>query len=335
MAENSSPRPDTPDTAELVQIATEVLRWEAHCVDALCGRLAEQLPPLVEAIVSCQGKLIVTGMGKMGAIAHKAAATFCSTGTPAVFLHPVEGLHGDLGVATRGDLMLALSTSGETEEIAALVPYLNRQAIPMIVVTARAGSGLAKQATWVFDLGIRREADPITSAPTASTTAALAICDALAIVVSRCRQLTAEQFALYHPGGFLGRRLLLTVSELMHKGERLPLIGPQAPLRQAILEISRKSLGAVLVVGEDKRLVGILTDGDLRRSLGAGTNPLDEPVSSHMSIRPRAIEPAAKAVAAIRLMEQHSITLLPVVDADERPVGAIHLHDLVKAGLGV
>jgi arabinose-5-phosphate isomerase len=334
VSKNSLPENESKTAAEQLRIAAEVLRWEATCIERLTGKLDPVFPQLVAAILGCRGKLILTGMGKMGAIAHKAAATFCSTGTPAVYLHPAEGLHGDLGVAASGDVMVALSTSGETEEIAGLIPYLTRKEIPLAVITGRPDSKLAKQANWVFDLGIEREADTVTSAPTASTTAALAFCDALAVVVARCRNLTAEQFALYHPGGFLGRRLLLTVSELMHQGERVPLIGPNSPLREAIVEISRKSLGAVFVVDAQGQIVGILTDGDLRRSLGVGGNPLEEPVSRHMSSRPRTIAPGEKAVAAIHLMEQHAITVLPVVDEKGKPIGAIHLHDLVKAGLG-
>jgi len=334
VSKKSEPATESKSETEQLRIAAEVLRWEAACIEQLAGKLQPVFPQLVGAVLACRGKLILTGMGKMGAIAHKAAATFCSTGTPAVYLHPAEGLHGDLGVAARGDLMLALSTSGETEEIAGLIPYLTRKEIPLAVITGRPGSRLAKQANWIFDLGIEREADSVTSAPTASTTAALALCDALAVVVARCRNLTAEQFALYHPGGFLGRRLLLTVGELMHQGDRLPLISPNSPLRDAIVEISRKSLGAVFVVDAQGQIVGILTDGDLRRSLGAGGNPLEEPVSQHMSSRPRTISPDEKAVAAIHLMEQHAITVLPVVDETGKPRGAIHLHDLVKAGLG-
>jgi arabinose-5-phosphate isomerase len=334
VSKKSEPVAKSKTATEQLRIAAEVLRWEAACVERLIGKLEPVFPQLVAAILGCRGKLILTGMGKMGAIAHKAAATFCSTGMPAVYLHPAEGLHGDLGVAASGDLMVALSASGETDEIAGLIPYVTRKEIPLAVITGRPDSKLAKQANWVFDLGIEREADEVTSAPTASTTAALALCDALAVVVARCRNLTAEQFALYHPGGFLGRRLSLTVSELMHQGERLPLIGPSSPLREAIVEISRKSLGAVFVVDPDGQIVGILTDGDLRRSLGAGGNPLEDPVSRHMSARPRTISPDEKAVAAIHLMEQHAITVLPVVDEKGRPLGAIHLHDLVKAGLG-
>jgi arabinose-5-phosphate isomerase len=312
----------------------EVLRWEASCLDRLAASLDERFAAAVRSVLSCRGKLILTGMGKMGAIAHKAAATFCSTGTPAIYLHPVEALHGDLGVAVPGDLMLALSNSGETEEVAALIPYLNRQAIPLIAVTSRPDSALGRQAGLILDLGIEREADEVTSAPTASTTTALGLCDALALTAARCRGLTAEQFALYHPGGFLGRRLLLTVGELMHSGDRVPLVQPDATLRMAIVEMSRKALGAVFVVGADGGLVGIMTDGDLRRSLTTSHNPLDEPVSRHMTPGPRSVEREAKAISALRLMEQYAITVLPVVDESLRPEGAIHLHDLVKAGLG-
>jgi|LakMenEpi03Aug12_release.lakeMendotaPanAssembly.Ray.scaffolds.fasta_scaffold49665_2 arabinose-5-phosphate isomerase len=327
-------KPDPLPAPELIRLATEVLRWEAQSLTDLAARLDQRFVEAVHAILRCRGKLVLTGMGKMGSIAHKAAATFCSTGTPAVYLHPVEGLHGDLGVAVPGDLLLALSNSGQTEEVAALIPYLNRQVIPVIAITSSPESTLGKQANLVLNLGVEREADPITAAPTASTTTALALCDALAIAVARCRGLTAEQFAIFHPGGFLGRRLLLTVGELMHKGDQLPLIGPDATLRTAIVEISSKALGAVFVIAEDGTLGGILTDGDLRRSLTRTSNPLDEPVVRHMSARPQTTTAEVKAVAALQVMEQHAITVLPVVNQRGEPIGAVHLHDLVQAGLG-
>lgn len=315
-------------------MAADVLRWEADCVAALAERIDHQFVDVVRAILACRSKLVLTGMGKMGAIAQKAAATFCSTGTAAVYLHPAEALHGDLGLLAPGDMVLALSNSGQTEEVLALLPYLNHRRIPVVAVTSRPGSGLGSQATLVLNLGVEREADPITAAPTASTTTALALCDALAVVVARARGLTAEQFAGFHPGGFLGRRLLLTVGELMHSSGQLPLIAPEESLRNAIVEISSKALGAVFVVAEDGKLVGILTDGDLRRSLTRAPNPLDEPVSRHMTLRPRTTTAELKAVAALQLMERHAITVLPVVNPSGQPVGAVHLHDLVQAGLG-
>ncbi|MFN5322564.1 MAG: SIS domain-containing protein [Planctomycetota bacterium] len=319
---------------ELIRLARDVLRWEANCLTDLAEQLGEPFVEVVRAILACRGKLVLTGMGKMGSIAHKATATFCSLGTPAVYLHPADGLHGDLGVAAPGDLLLALSNSGQTEEVAALLPYLHRRGIPVVAITSRPGSGLGGQADFILNLGIEREADPITAAPTASTTAALALCDALAVAVARCRGLTADQFALFHPGGFLGRRLLLTVGELMHSGQQLPLIGPDETLRRAIVEITSKALGAVFVVAKEGKLVGILTDGDLRRSLTRTANPLDEPVARHMTIDPRTITGEVKAVAALQLMEQHAITVLPVINRANEPVGAVHLHDLVQAGLG-
>lgn len=326
--------PEPLPAADLIRLAAEVLRWEADCLTQLATRLDGRFVEVVRAILNCRGKLVLTGMGKMGAVARKATATFCSTGTPAVYLHPVEGLHGDLGVAVKGDLLLALSNSGQTEEVAALIPYFHRSSIPVVLITSQPGSGLGKQASWVLDLGVAREADEITSAPTASTTAALALCDALAVAVARCRGLTAEQFAIYHPGGFLGRRLLLTVGELMHSGGELPLVSPEESLRSAIVEISRKALGAVFAIGPEGTLIGVLTDGDLRRSLARSTNPLDEPVAQHMTRQPRTATATTKAVAALQLMERHAITILPVIDEVGRPVGAIHLHDLVQAGLG-
>lgn len=327
-----NPTPELLPAPDLIRMAADILRWEAHCLTELAGRVDQQFAEVVRAVLQCEGKLVLTGMGKMGAIARKAAATFCSTGTAAVYLHPVEALHGDLGIVVPGDLLLALSNSGQTEELSALLPYLSLRGVPVVAITSRPGSPLGSHAALVLNLGVEREADPITAAPTASTTAALALCDALAIVVARCRGLTAEQFAMFHPGGFLGRRLLLTVGELMHS--ELPLIAPEETLRNAIVEISSKALGAVFVVAEERKLVGILTDGDLRRSLTRAPNPLDEPVSRHMTLRPRTITAELKAVAALQLMERHAITVLPVVNQSGQPVGAIHLHDLVQAGLG-
>lgn len=330
----NSGAPNPADSTRILASIQDVLECEAAGIAALAKRLDPTFSAAVHQILACSGKLIVSGMGKMGAIAQKAVATFCSTGTPAIFLHPSEALHGDLGVAAPGDLWIALSNSGETDELAAISPYMVRLQIPIIVLTGRTQSSLARQAQLVLDISVEREADTLTSAPTVSTTVALAACDALALAASHCRGLTTEQFALYHPGGFLGKRLLLTVRELMHTGSRIPLIDPDSTLREAILVISRQALGCGFVVDASGTLIGILTDGDLRRSLTASSNPLEELVARHMTPNPRAVAPEFSAARAIRLMEEHSITVLPVIDSARVPIGVVHLHDLVKAGLG-
>lgn len=306
---------------------------EARSLQETATAAAGQAARAARLILDCRGKLIVAGMGKMGHIGRKAAATFCSTGTPAVFLHPGEAFHGDLGIVSRGDLLLALSTGGETSEVVGLVPYMRRHGIPVIAVTCRPTSSLGRQADVVVPMQVEREADPIASAPTASTTAALAICDGLAIAVMHSRGFTREQFAEFHPAGLIGRKLLTRVANLMHSGDRLPLGPLDATVREAIVVISKKALGCVFLVDSAGRLAGIFTDGDLRRTLEQAGNPLDDPVARHMTRAPRAINPESLAADAIRLMESRSITVLPVLDQDQRPVGAIHLHDLVQAGL--
>ncbi len=336
IALNEQSLPDKSSVASPQQLGVwfrAAVEWEAHCLLETAASTAEQAARAATLILECRGKIVVAGMGKMGHVGRKAAATFCSTGTPAVFLHPGEAFHGDLGVVSPGDLLIALSTSGETAEVVELIPFMRRHAVPVIAVTCRAGSALGKQADALITMQVEREADPIATAPTASTTAALAICDGLAIAVMHSRGFTREQFAEFHPAGLIGRKLLTKISTLMHGGERLPLAGLETSVREAIVVISGKALGCVFIVDADGRLAGIFTDGDLRRTLGQAANPLDDLVARHMTRAPRTIGPAALAVEAIRLMESRSITVLPVVDDEGRPVGAVHLHDLVQAGL--
>lgn len=327
------PGSDLPQTARLATWFRQALEQEARCLSETAAGLGNEGAAATRMVLDCRGKVVIAGMGKMGHVGRKAAATLCSTGTPAVFLHPGEAFHGDLGVVSKGDLLIALSGSGETAEVLELVPWMRRQEVPVIAVTTRPTSALARVADLVIPLRVDREADPIETAPTASTTVALAICDALAVTVMSCRGFTREQFAELHPKGYIGRKLLTTVGDLMRTGERLPLVSSGTRVREAILEMSGKGLGCVFVLDSRGCLAGVFTDGDLRRTLQLAPNPLEDQIDQYMTARPTTTFSTVLAAEAIRLMESRSITVLPVLDPDQRPVGAIHLHDLVQAGL--
>ena len=325
-----SPPPNPESTRDIMRA---VLRNEAAAVSRLAGSLPPGSLEAVERLLGCQGHVIVTGMGKMSAVARKFAATLCSTGTPATFLHPSEALHGDLGVVTGDQLLVALSNSGETEDVVALVPYMKRYQVPVIAITGSPRNALADNSDCVISLDFQSEADPVTDAPTCSTTATLAMCDALAIALVHRRGFTREQFALVHPAGQLGKQLLLTVGDLMQRGQRLPLVDGDASLREAIVVISAMGLGTGLVCDPHRKLLGILTDGDLRRLLEKHRNPLELPVHELMNANPLAIEAGRLAVEALNLMRQRSITALPVTEGATL-TGLIHLHDLLRAGMG-
>ena len=318
---------------ETKKIIRQVLEIEARSVLDLIPRLTSAVDKAVELLAACQGRTIAIGMGKMGCIARKAAATFASTGTPAIFLQASDALHGDLGIVTSSDVVLILSNSGRTEEIIKLLPYLKRSAVPIIALTGSPSSSLAQASSVVIDVGVAAEADPNCPAPTSSTTATLAMCDALAIALLRKRGLTREQFAIFHPGGNLGRKLLLTVGDLMRLGDRVPLAALTICLRDAIMIMSRGGLGAVFVADAEQQLVGILTDGDLRRIFQANPNPLDSKLDHLMIRSPQTIRAEELAAQALQIMERQSITVLPVVDGQGRVVGALHLHDLLQAQL--
>jgi len=310
----------------------EVLSLEASAILNLHDRLGREFVRVAEAILACQGRVIVTGMGKSGHVGRKIAATFASTGTPAFFLHPGEGVHGDLGMVTGDDLVLALSNSGENQEVLAIVPTIKLLGCILVAIVSRRDSELARRSEHILETLVEREADPLGLAPTASTTAMLALGDALAIAVAEQRHFSPDDFALFHPGGALGRRLLHTVARLMHAGDANPVVDERATVREAITEITGKGLGAASVVDGAGQLVGILTDGDLRRFLARHDDALVRPVSAAMSGNPRTIGPDALAAEAMRLMERTAkgVTVLPVV-ADGRPIGMIHLHDILKA----
>lgn len=316
-----------------IQQGRRVLEIEARAIAGLIERLDHRFTEAVELLYGCAGKVVVTGMGKSGLIGQKIAATLASTGTPAFFLHPAEGIHGDLGMLARRDALLAISNSGETEEVLKLLPFVKRLNIPVIAFTGRAQSTLAKNSEVVLDVSVNEEACPMGLAPTASTTATLAMGDALAIALLQKRGFKEDDFAQFHPGGTLGRRLLLKVRDLMHQGPAVPRVGHQATAREAILEMTGKKLGMTTVVDGQERLLGVITDGDLRRFLEKGTDLVKATAGDLASRNPKTIGPDDLAARAVQIMEQYAITSLVVLESDRRIAGVIHLHDLLKSGV--
>jgi arabinose-5-phosphate isomerase len=321
------------DNRAIVEKGKEVIRIEAASVAALEPRINENFARAVAMIYECSGRTVVTGVGKSGAIARKIVATLNSTGTPSLFLHPADAVHGDLGMVRREDVVLCLSKSGDTEELWNVLPLIKRIGAPVIAMVGSMRSRLASDADIVLDVSVAEEACPHDLAPTSSTTAALAMGDALAMALLTLRNFTAEDFAFYHPGGTLGKRLLLKVSEMMVKGELVPKVRQEVGVREAILEISSKRLGATCVVDASGRLAGIITDGDLRRILEKTTDLTGYTAGAVMKKNPKTIAPDQLAVVALQVMEAHNITQLVVVDAGHTPIGIVHLHDLVKAGI--
>ena len=310
-----------------------VLRIEAEAILALIPKLDERFDHAVRILLDCRGRVILTGIGKSGSIAQKIASTLASTGTPAFFLHPAEGGHGDLGMLVRGDVLIAVSNSGETDELIELLPAIKRLGLKLIALVGDPSSTLARQSDVAIDVSVAEEACPMGLAPTASTTAALAMGDALAVALLEERGFTEQDFALLHPAGSLGRRLLWRVQDLMHVGQQLPTVSEDALMRDAIAEISQKKLGMTAVVDAVGRLTGIVTDGDLRRALQKGMDLLQRRVKECMTANPKTIEREALAAKALEMMERHAITCLLILDVEGRPEGVIHLHDLLKAGV--
>ena len=321
------------DDAQLLASARRALVIEARAVEALTPRLGLEFAAACRVCLECRGRVIVTGMGKSGHIAGKIAATLASTGTPAFFLHPAEAGHGDLGMITRLDAVLALSNSGETPELVLLLPHLKRMAVPLIVMCGRGDSTLARAASVTLDVSVPEEACPLNLAPTASTTAALAVGDALAVAVLEARGFTRADFARSHPGGALGRRLLLHVEDLMRTGEAIPRVAPDAPLSAGLLEMSRKGLGMTVVVDATQRILGVFTDGDLRRALDKQIDVHATVMRAVMTAQAKSIGPRELAAEAAHLMEVNRITALPVTDAGGRLIGALNVHDLMRAGV--
>ena len=319
----------------VLQRAQEVLEIEAQGIIELRDRLDESFLRAVDLLSSCRGKVVVTGIGKSGLICRKIAATLASTGRPSFFLHAGDGMHGDLGMVMKGDVVLAVSNSGETEEILKLLPHFKLNGLKLIALTGRPDSSLGSAADVVLDVGVKEEACPLGLAPTASTTAALAMGDALAVVLLERKGFSEEDFAVRHPGGILGRKLLLRVEDLMHRGDQIPLVAEEAPMKEALFEITSKRLGVTGVVDAQGKLVGVITDGDLRRGLQQQEDSFFKlKAKDVMTLNPKTIDAKTLAAEAVSVMEQYPITSLFVLEkAGRKPLGVIHLHDLVKSGI--
>jgi arabinose-5-phosphate isomerase len=319
-----------------LQTAKNVLIEEADCLVKMAGLLGEAFMQAVSLMMGCNGRIVVTGIGKAGLVGRKISATLASTGSPSFFLHPAEGVHGDLGMVTPSDIILALSNSGESNEVLAILPTLKVLGTPIITITSKTNSTLAQNSDIILTIPVEREACPLGLAPTTSTTAMLALGDALAIVLLQSRKFTPEDFALYHPGGALGRKLLLTVERLMHVGEDNPIVDITATVKDAIIAMTTQgNLGATSIVDEEGRLVGILTDGDLRRLLKNYEQPLELKVADVMTKNPKTISGGRMAAEAMHVMEAKGITVLPVIDEERHPIGLIHLHDIIRGMTGL
>jgi len=314
------------------ELARAVINTEADAVKEMLNHLDDAFVRSCNLILNTQGRLVVVGMGKSGHIGSKIAATMASTGTPAFFVHPGEASHGDLGMITSEDVILALSNSGSTDEVISLLPVIKRKGIPLIAMTGNPESKLATTATVHINVHVTHEACPLGLAPTASTTATLAMGDALAVALMSSRGFTADDFALSHPGGSLGRRLLLYIDELMHTGDDLPIVTPNTIVADALLEMTSKRLGMTAVV-ENEQLVGIFTDGDLRRSIENKIDLHNTKISETMISNCKTLALGTLAAEAVQIMEQYSITVLIVVDNENHPIGALHMHDLLRAGV--
>ena len=318
---------------KLKELANRVLVIEAEAVTQLAARLDDQFIRACRLMLACQGRIVVLGIGKSGHIGGKIAATLASTGTPAFFVHPAEASHGDMGMITVQDVVLALSNSGETDEILTLLPLLKRLNIPLIALTGKATSTLANNADVHIDVSVAQEACPLGLAPTSSTTATLAMGDALAVALLEARGFTADENARSHTGGRLGRRLLLLTDDVMHTGDQMPRNAPDDLLQEALLEMSRKGLGTTVIVDAEERVLGIFTDGDLRRALDRQVNVHTARVAEVMTRNYKTIAPGTLAAEALQMMQHHKINALPVLNSAGRLIGILNMHDLLRAGV--
>jgi len=323
----------TSDKDRILARGRTVLETEASAVNALIPRLGESFVKACDIILRCKGRVVVTGMGKSGHIGNKLAATFASTGTPAFFVHPGEASHGDIGMITPQDVVVAISYSGETDELTLILPVIKRINVPLIAMTSRGDSTLGRGATLTLDISVANEACPLNLAPTASTTATLALADALAVAVLEARGFTEEDFARSHPAGSLGRRLLLYVEDVMHTGEALPLVTADTSLKEGLKEMTRKRLGMTTIVDQHNHLLGVFTDGDLRRTLDKQIDLNATLMGEVMTANPKVATPRMLAAAAVHLMESYKITALPVVNDHRIVIGALNVHDLFRAGV--
>ncbi len=316
-----------------IEIGKRVLSVEAKAIEDLIGRIDKNFVVAINLLYECTGRVVVTGMGKSGLIGKKISATFASTGTPSFFLHPAEGIHGDIGMVMRDDVVLVISNSGETGEIIALLPTLKRMNLKMICLTGRSHSVLAKNSDTVLDVSVKEEACPMNLVPTASTTVTLAMGDALAVALFEKRGFKEEDFALFHPGGTIGRRLLLTVGDLMHTGTDIPVVHEDSTMKDVIYEMTSKKMGVTTVLDKERRLTGIVTDGDLRRIIDRETDIFKLKAREVMTKNPKVTHKDSLAVSAVQMMETYSITSLVVLNDDRTIRGIIHLHDLLKKGI--
>jgi len=322
------------DTQNVIALARAVIDTEAQAAQRLASRIDEHFAQAVDTMLHCEGRIVVIGMGKSGHIGHKLAATLASTGTPAFFVHPGEASHGDLGMITAHDVVVALSNSGETDEILTILPIIKRLHVPLIALTGNPASSLAKEADYHLDVSVDKEACPLGLAPTSSTTATLVMGDALAIALLEARGFTEADFARSHPGGRLGKRLLLHVADIMHRDQGIPCVGADASLSEALAEISAKSLGMTVVVHPDNTVAGIFTDGDLRRLLDHGEVDISKlRISDVMVPNCKTISQTILAAEALQIMESQRINAFPVVDANKQLIGALSMHDLLRAGV--
>lgn len=324
-----APNQEKPD---LVSFGKQVLQKEAAMILKAADHLGAEFVKAVDILYQCTGRVVLTGMGKSGLICKKIAATLSSTGTPSFFMHPADAIHGDLGMLVKNDVVVAISYSGETEEIKQLLPSIERFGLQMISITGHSQSTLAKYSQVVLWAGVEEEACPLNLAPTTSTTVALAIGDALAMSLVQKKGFRAEDFALFHPGGKLGKRLL-KVKDIMHSGQQIPVIGEWQPMKEAIYEITGKRLGMTCVINQEGRLVGVITDGDLRRLFEKDPHFLSKTAGECMTLHPKIITDEDLAASAVQVMETYAITSLLILDQEQKPKGVIHLHDLLKAGV--
>jgi arabinose-5-phosphate isomerase len=325
--------PETPTNDELLALAREVLDIEARAVETLKTRLDDNFIAACNLCMQTSGRIVVTGMGKSGHVSNKIAATLASTGTPAFFMHPAEASHGDLGMITNQDLLIAISYSGETAEVVTILPVVKRMGAKLLSITGNPNSTMAQAADAHLDISVAEEACPLNLAPTASTTATLAMGDALAVALLKMRGFTAEDFARSHPSGSLGKRLLLRVSDVMHTGDRVPAVKADVTLRDALLEMTDKGLGMTAIVDDDRRILGIYTDGDLRRTLDTGADIRETRIRDVMHPNCKTTTDDLLAAEALHLLEENKITGLLVVDDDNRLIGALNIHDLFREGL--
>ena len=322
-----------PNKTDFQQLGREVVATELAEITALQSRIDENFDRACELLLDCKGRIVVTGMGKSGHIGGKIAATLASTGSPAFFVHPGEASHGDLGMITKNDVVIALSNSGNTAEIATIIPILKRFAVPLISMTGDKNSILATAANINLDVSVSKEACPHDLAPTSSTTIALVMGDALAVALLQARGFTAEDFALSHPGGSLGKRLLLHVSDVMHTGERLPKVQQTASVSEALLEMSKKGLGMTAIVDQQDKVLGIYTDGDLRRSLDKNIDVHKASISDVMTKNCRTTTADELAASIVKIMDDHGINGFLVTDENNRLIGAFNMHDILRAGI--